>query len=65
MYKRETGITNCFAVLQVWNKKLTISSRITFFSDSVSENEQEHISKNNTTFLPLWICHIYDIQKVL
>lgn len=63
--KRETGTTSCLAVLQVWNKKLTIGSQITFFSDSTSEKQLEHISKNNTTFLPLWIFHIYDIHKLL
>lgn len=64
-YKGETGTTSCFAVLQVWNKKFTIDSQITFFSDSMSGNQLEHISKNNTTFLPLWIFRIYDIHKLL
>lgn len=31
----------------------------------MSENQLEHISKNNTTFLLLWIFHIYDIHKML
>lgn len=31
----------------------------------MSENQLERISKNNTTFLLLWIFHIYDIHKML
>lgn len=65
MWNRETSTIICFAVLQVWNRKLTLNSQITFFSESVSENQWEHISKNNTTFLLLLIFHIYVIQILL
>lgn len=61
--KREAQLTGLLCDMFRTNK-LTINSQLTFFSDFMSENQLEHVTKN-TIFVLLWIFHTFVIYKLL